>query len=54
MSILDALRDDGAKKAAALTQPNEDAWKGIPGKYGIDIAHNHYFFSVVNPDEVIY
>ena len=54
VSILDALRDDGAKRASALTQPNEDAWKGIPGKYDIDIAHKHYFFSCANPDEVIY
>lgn len=54
VSILDALRNSGAKQSAALTKDNESSWKGIPGHYDINITHKNYFYSCRNPDEVIY
>ena len=30
------------------------SWKNIPGHFDINISHANFFFSCVNPDEVIY
>ena len=54
VSILDSLRDSGAKTSAALTEENELSWKNIPGHFDINISRANFFFSCVNPDEVIY
>ena len=35
-------------------EENEESWKGIPGHFDIDVARKNNFFSVKNPDEVIY
>lgn len=29
-------------------------WKNIPGNYDLLISNSHYFFSCINPDNVIY
>ena len=54
VAILNAVTHWGAKDGAALTKPNEQAWKDIPGHYDIDITHDNFFYNCTNADDVIY
>ena len=42
----------GAKKNSALTQANEQSWKGIPGYYDIGLYWKHFMYNVTNFDDV--
>jgi len=42
----------GAKKSSALTQANEQSWKGIPGYFDIGIYWKHFMYNVTNFDDV--
>ena len=53
-TLLHTMTVSGAKEGAALTKKNEPAWKGIPGQFDILLHNDHYFFHVLNPDDVVY
>jgi len=54
VAILNSLVTSGAKDGAQLNEVNAVTWKDIPGTNDILIQLNHYMFSVLNPDDVIY
>jgi len=41
-----------AKKSSALTEANEQSWRGIPGYYDIGLYWKHYMYNVTNFDDV--
>jgi len=41
-----------AKKSSALTEANEESWRGIPGYYDIGLYWKHYMYNVTNFDDV--
>ncbi len=44
--------NSSAKKSSALTEANENSWKGIPGYYDIGLYWKHYMYNVTNFDDV--
>ena len=46
------LINASAKKSSALTQANEQSWRGIPGYYDIGLYWKHYMYNVTNFDDV--
>lgn len=43
-----------AKKSSALTEANEQSWRGIPGYYDIGLYWKHYMYNVTNFDDVVF
>ena len=41
-----------AKTSSALTEANEQSWRGIPGYYDIGLYWKHYMYNVTNFDDV--
>eukprot|EP00347_Sterkiella_histriomuscorum_P022889 403336776 len=52
--IIDSLVVSQSKDQAALGPDNMDQWKGIPGKFDIQLNRNTYLYNVVNRDDVIF
>ena len=52
--LLNKLVTIGAKQGAQLTKANEANWKGLPGHFDINLHNDHYFFHVLNADDVVY
>lgn len=52
--MIDSLVVSQAKDQAALGPDNMDQWKGIPGKFDIQLNRNTYLFNTLNRDDVIF
>lgn len=52
--IIDSLVVSQSKDQAALGSDNMDQWKGIPGKFDIQLNRNTYLFNAVNRDDVLF
>jgi len=52
--VMDKVITSQAQKSAQLTEANEPIWDGIPGKYDIEIAWNHYLYNCTNFEDVVF
>lgn len=52
--ILEILIKGSAQNGALLTKDNEDLWASIPGKSGVHIFQNFFFYDITNLEKVVF